>query len=388
MSLKSVPATAIFLITLAASSAFAFTFGPPVAVDDSRPGSEPGINADSSGRIFINAPNGLLGPSRVWRSTNAGQSFSFVGPGNVGVTPAPAVILGGGDSNISIDSANNLYFIDLWLGDSSSAVSHDNGTSWSGQPLSGVPIQDRPWVSADPRPSATGTGFAVTEQLGTGIFLSESIPGPLAGIVYLIPILEVTDQQRGLVGAAPAGNLVTNPKGDTYNVYSIFTGSNGSGLGLAKLPAGGLMVTNTTVPPANNAHDQTQAFPVLAVDNGVNDNLYLVWTDPVSASEWDIRYASFNGVSWSNPVTVGHGVYPWITADAAGKVDIAWYSAERGGYIGDPNAAPAGAVWDVDLAQSVNALAATATFSAPVQAATGAKGGCYLHQGNGLLGKS
>src|SRR5260370_22951476 len=137
MSLRSVPATAIFLMTVAASRAFALTFGRPVAVDDSRRGSEPGINADSSGRIFINAPNGLLGPSRVWRSTNAGQSFSFVGPGNVGVTPAPAVILGGGDSNVSIDSANSLYFIDLWLGGSSSAVSHDSGTSWSCQPLSG-----------------------------------------------------------------------------------------------------------------------------------------------------------------------------------------------------------------------------------------------------------
>jgi hypothetical protein len=231
-----------------------------------------------------------------------------------------------------------------------------------------------------------GTAFAVTEQLGTGIFLSESIPGPLAGVVYLLPILEVTDQQRGLVGAAPAGNIVTNLKGDTYNVYSIFTGSNGSGLGLAKLPAGAFMVTNTTIAPANNAHDQTQAFPVIAVDNAANDNLYVVWTDPVSAGEWDIRFASFNGSAWSNPVTVGHGVYPWITAQAPGKVDIAWYSAERSGYIGDSNAAPATAVWDVDFVQSVNALGATATFTAPVQAATGAKSGPICTKGIGCSG--
>src|ERR1700726_2121624 len=42
------------------------TFGAPVAVDDSRPAGEPGIIVDNSGRVFVNAPPGLPGPSDVW----------------------------------------------------------------------------------------------------------------------------------------------------------------------------------------------------------------------------------------------------------------------------------------------------------------------------------
>lgn len=371
------------------ATAQAFTFGAPVAVDDSRPAGEPGIIVDAGGRVFVNGPGGLPGPSNVWRSSDGGATFEFAGPGNVGASPNGAgLVIGGGDSNLASDAQSNLYFIDLWLGNSSTAVSHDNGANWFGQPFGTIPIQDRPWVSADPTAAGAGNVYSVTEQLGTGLFLSISKPVPmLSGLLYPISILEVSDQQRGLVGTAPTGPLVTNQKGDTYNIYSVFTGTNGSGLGLAKLPNGSLTVTNSVIPPANDAHDQTQAFPVIAVDNGVDDNLYVAWTDPVSASDWEIRFASFNGTSWSNAVTVGHGIYPWVTADAAGKVDIAWYSAERGGFTGDPNGgAAAGAVWDVDFAQSVNALSATPTFSAPVQAATGAKSGNICTQGTGCSG--
>jgi hypothetical protein len=364
----------------APSLAATTTFAPPVAVDDSRPASEPGIMVDPLGRIFVNAPPGLPGPSYVWRSDDGGSTFVFAGPGTVGASPGgTGVVIGGGDSNLSADAAGNLYFIDLWLANSSTAVSLDGGINWFGQPFGTVPIQDRPWLAADPDAKRAGNVYSVTEQLGTGIFIS--IAKPLAsvvpsGLVYPVSVLEVSDADRGLVGTAPAGPIITNQKGDTYNVYSVFTGSNGSGIGLSKLPNGAQTTSNSQVTPAMSAHDQTQAFPVIAVDNAADDNLYVVWTDPISAADWEIRFASFNGSTWSNAVTVGYGVYPWITAEGAGKVDIGWYSAQRSGYNGDPNnGAAAHAVWDVDFAQSLNALAATPSFTAPVQAATAVKSG-------------
>jgi hypothetical protein len=379
-------ALAVFGMASAAGHAQQITFANPVAVDDSRPASEPGIITCPNGTVFVNAPPGLPGPSYVWRSDNGGNSYIFKGPGTVGVLNGGGVEVGGGDANLACDANSNDYFIDLWLGNSSSAYSSTNGDSWLAQPLASVPIQDRPWVSADPGSGRVGYAYTVTEQLGSGIYLSATVP-PVPGAVYPKQILEVSDAQRGLTGFAPAGNVVTNLKGDTYNVYSIFTGSNGAGLGYAKLPLGALTTTLSTVAPAMNAHDQTQSFPVIAVDNALDDNLYVVWCDPVSASEWDIRFASFNGASWSNAVTVGHGVYPWVTVDAQGKVDIAWYSAERSGYIGDPNnGATNHAVWDVDFAQSINALASTPTFSAPQQAATSVKSGNICTQGTGCSG--
>src|SRR5437764_7642640 len=169
------------------------TFGAPVAVDDTRPAGEPGIIVDAQGRIFVNAPGGLPGPSAVWRSTNGGSSFTFKGPGAVGASPNGAgIVIGGGDSNLASDAASNLYFIDLWLGSSSSAASQNHGDNWFGQPLASVPVQDRPWVSADPDPTRAGTVYTVTEQLGTGVFLSKSSGlSQLSGVVYPVSILEV-----------------------------------------------------------------------------------------------------------------------------------------------------------------------------------------------------
>src|SRR5207248_1897241 len=82
-----------------------FTFKTPVMVDNSRSASEPGIKVDSDGEIYINAPNGLIGPSRVWRSINNGASWAYVAPPNVDTTVAE---IGGGDSDLSIDFAHNL----------------------------------------------------------------------------------------------------------------------------------------------------------------------------------------------------------------------------------------------------------------------------------------
>jgi hypothetical protein len=374
------------LLLVGGSAASAQSFSTPVAVDPTVNAGEPGINVDHSGRIFVNAPGGLPGPSHVWRSTDGGATWTSTGPGNVGLNPsAPAanVTIGGGDSNVAVDAMNNLYFIDEWVGDASSAVSHDAGANWTGVPFGTVPVQDRPWVAADPRPGHAGTVYSVAEQEPTGLWLSRAIPGLLPGAVYPLSLPEITNVQRGIVGVAAGGNIVTDMRGTTRNVYAIFTGAAPGmwGIGLSTLPAGALSTTNTTVVPATGAYDQTQAFPVVAVDDAADNNIYVVWTDPTPSS-WNIRFASFNGSSWSNPVTVGHGVYPWITAGAPGNVDIGWYSAAPS-YTGDPNAAPPSTTWNVDFAQSLNALSSTPTFSAPVAATGAVKSGAICTHGLG-----
>lgn len=378
----------VALLAASTAAASAQTFSSPVTVDSSHNASEPGIIADSGGRIFINAPVGLPGPSLIWRSTDQGSTWASTGPGTVGASPTGPTAeadIGGGDSNLASDAAGNLYWVDLWLGNSSTAVSHDSGNSWLGQPFGTMPIQDRPWVSADPRPGQTGIAYSVTEQLGSGLWLSRSVANnPLAGAVYPLSIPEITTAQRGFVGTVPPGNLVTGSNGTTYNVYATYTGAapGNYGVGLSALPAGGVTTTNTAVTPATGSNDTTQNFPVVAVDNSGDNNVYVVWTDP-TASSWNINFADSTdgGKTWSSAVTVGHGTYPWITADAPGKVDVAWYSAEAGGYTGDPNNAPAGTVWNVDFAQSLNADTASPSFTAPEVAAADAKSGAICTQG-------
>lgn len=352
---------ACLLAASMAGSAAAFDFSAPTAVDDSRRASEPKILVDSADRIFITAPNGLLGPSRIWRSTDGGTSFAYVAPPNVVLGANPSVTIGGGDSDLVTDAQDNLYFIDLWLGDSSVAVSADHGASWKGQPLGTMPLQDRPWIAADPTQS--GVVFSLTEQIPTGLWLSKSA-GLLSGELYPLAVPEILNIQRGIVGADPPGTLVTNKKGDTYNVYEIFTGSgNGYGVGVSKLGAGGVLTDNSAIPPANGA-GALGGFPVVAVDDAANDHLYVVWCDTAGPTGWEIRFASFDGTAWSSAATLGHGAFPWITAMSPGKVDVAWYGAElSSGYTGDPNRAPANTVWQVEFAQSLNALGSTPSFT-------------------------
>ena len=188
----------------------------------------------------------------------------------------------------------------------------------------------------------------------------------------------------------PPGNLVTGSNGTTYNVYATYTGAapGDYGVGLSALPAGGLTTTNTAVTPATGSGDTTQNFPVVAVDNANDNNVYVVWTDPTSSS-WNVNFASSSdgGKTWSAPVTVGHGTYPWITADAAGKVDVAWYSAEQtSGYTGDPNLAPSGTNWTVDFAQSTNALSGAPTFAAETTGVGTVKSGAICTQGTNCSG--
>ena len=373
------------LLTATVAPASAQTFSSPVVIDNSHNAGEPGIIADPSGKIFVNAPPGLPGPSLIWRSDDGGTTWKSTGPGSVGASPAN-VTIGGGDANLATDASGNLYFIDLWLGNSSAAVSHDSGNTWLGQPFGTMPVQDRPWISADPRPGQQGIVYSLTEQLGTGLWISRSVVNsPLAGAVYPLSTPEITTAQRGVVGTIPPGNLATDMNGTTYNVYSTVNSSSpgGHSVGISSLPAGGVTTTNGDVTAAEGSFDTSQSFPVVAVDNAADQNVYVVWSDPTPSS-WNIRFASSTdgGKTWSSAVTVGQGLFPWVTADAPGKVDIGWYSAAPT-YGGDPNAAPAGTQWNVDFAQSVDATASAPTFSAPEAAVPGIKSGAICTQGTG-----
>jgi len=358
--------------TLVAASAYAaFT---STEIDCKSGASEPGVAVSAkTGHVFVDAPIGLLGPSMIWKSTDGGPPFTVITPPTVG---ASNVTIGGGDADLAIDAKGNLYFVDLWLVDASAVMSPDEGATWTGIPLGTVPIQDRPWVAADPRAGKEGMVYSVTEQIPTGLFLSKNLPGLLPGVVYPISVPEILNAERGLIGAAPPGNVVTNAKGDTYSVYSIFTGSNGGGIGLSMLPDGGLLTTNGSVAAAADTNDPTQSFPVVAVDTATaTDNVYVVWADPVSDTQWDVRFASSSdqGRTWSAAVTLGHGLYPWITAIAPGQVDVAWYSGE--GYAGNPNVAPPTTNWDVVVAKSSNAASLTPAFTSPAVVAAAVKKG-------------
>src|SRR5207245_1055488 len=88
---------------------------------------EPSIAIDSAGRLFVTAPQAIGnitgGGSPVWNSTTSGTTWS-----------APVVPTGdpisGGDTDLAVDAADNVFQTDLWLGNTAMAVSSNHSASF------------------------------------------------------------------------------------------------------------------------------------------------------------------------------------------------------------------------------------------------------------------
>src|SRR5947199_6613322 len=126
-------------------------FSRMVVVDQQRPGFEPDVKVDGKGTIYTSVPFGFsTTQSFVWASRDHGRTYQLT-PGNVG-PGKPATCAGGGDTDLFVDKANNLYFSDLQgLTNISQSVSSDGGSTWSTH-CSGVPN------TPDDRMGFAGTG--------------------------------------------------------------------------------------------------------------------------------------------------------------------------------------------------------------------------------------
>jgi hypothetical protein len=160
------------------------------------------------------------------------------------------------------------------------------------------------------------------------------------------------------------------------------------------------------------ANQKTGAnFPTMAVDSA--GNLYAVWEQaplgPATNATGDLAitgdtvlkfsYSTDQGNTWSTPMTIDtsgspdgvlhNNVFAWISAGDDGRVNIVWYGTPAVANLGNTfdfagcgqnvlNPPPGGkningpdatdGLWSVWMVQSVNAHAATPTFTAPVRA--------------------
>ena len=303
--------------------------------------SEPGIDVGPDGTLYISAIEGLpTAPADIWRSTNAGSSWSLL------PLSLKANLPGGGDVDLTVDPQNGaLYETDLWLGDSTASVSSDKGQTWQANPVQGVLIQDRQWVAT----SGGGIVYHAVHQIPGGIVVSKSV----GGLAYPITTLAATPlDQTGCI--CPPGNLIaqagTGPAGTTDQVGVIYATSTG-GVNFAHSSDGGTTFTNVPVSPASSA-DTASAFPVVA--NGGGGHLFAVWQENFAKST-RVRFSSSRnwGASWSAPktlVSTGTSLYPWVSARGS-KVSVSLFHTS---VTALPDTAPASAVWYESYLQSTN----------------------------------
>jgi hypothetical protein len=355
-------------------------------VDEQRPGFEPDVKVDSGGVIYSSVPFGFsTTQSFVWASHDHGNSYQFV-PGIIG-PGKPSTCVGGGDTDLFLDSSNALYFSDLQgLTNITNSVSTDGGATWSTN-CAGAPNtpDDRMW-------------FAGTGSLANGNLtlyqdydaVDSALPNGGNQLVETVshdgttftPVLNTAGLTGDCTGANTncvtdnegiSGNQVVDPA--TGNVFIAHTTVNGNSAGSAV----GVQVSEGKITPGTTTSATWTESPNLdaslcpdptCVDASGNPEelagenfasiardsagyLYVAFTagplDHASSSDpnfgaltapeqiYVVRSLEPAGsdpsqLTWSAPTLItgsgasaGTNTFPWVTAGSNGRVDVAWY---------------------------------------------------------------
>lgn len=296
-----------------------------VLVADRSGGAEPNLAVAPDGTLYV------ANPGELWRSDDGGATWTAVGVGQLD---------GGGDGDIAIDAAGNVYWLGLF-GDAGSIpfqVSHDRGDSWSKAiDLSNGTGSDREWIYATP----DGRLYA-SWRGATGLEYTFSADG---GATW-----------TPVVAAGPDGNQgpIIHSGGRTFTAAADFGSPLGGDTKLHVYYSDDEGVTwteSTAASVPQSAAGETNGyitdFPVLAADDA--GTLYLVYavnigvTDdpeqpvlPGVASLFGIALVRSldRGLSWSEPVILSDpskdARMPWIAAGAAGRIAVAWYEGANG----------------------------------------------------------
>ena len=414
------------------------TFGQATISGIQGVGFEQDIRLDPTNahRVYTSVPGSLSSDtSWIWHSEDSGKTFKWVIAGTA-KEGKPNPCGGGGDSELAVDSAGNLYFNDLTVINVSTARSGDHGASFlctnTGVPDAAV---DRQWYATDGDPTNGGNIYLSNDEVGPGGLMCGNSVGnnalamyrsPLPGAgatagVQFGPAFKITNLlgcNEGIMGndevspvatttgqPLPGGGFATLPT-PVKHIYVIHDNATFDNIAIGRCfsVAFGAAVPNVSDPSGLNCVDLLVTsfpgfktggnFPTLAIDK--KGNLYAVWEQaPVNSSKIGntslmYAYSSDEGNHWSTPITIPtpgllNNVFAWPAAGDDGRVDIAFYgtSAPVDTTTGGPSNCPSGGpdsvngAWGLYVVQTLNGHAASPTFTAPILASEH-----YVHKGD------
>jgi hypothetical protein len=326
---------------------------------------EPGIVIDPFGNIYASAIEGVPAGSDFWRSTDLGNSFTYLGQ--------PDQKAGGGDEDLSLgfpfadpiygDSTGRVYYSSLNLADIDLQTSPDKGTTFFPGDAP-AKVVDRMWLAG----AGTQRDYMITVQLGAALNGTDSLivaQSDDGGITY--PKGSIVSQAL-LEGTPETGfhsNIVAYPGhlgGATPNssIYTTFTSADAVDLYVASCPAPcDLPLLPASGPPSKQSFTSTLAFtapPGTTVGNvftpiavGDDGSLYVAFsTQKLNSSGNQIGenvyviWSRNGGATWSSAIQVNNPIdpatatamLPWLTAGAKGTIGVHWYGTN---VVGDPN---------------------------------------------------
>src|ERR1700730_2035728 len=303
--------------------------------------AEPEIATDIFGTIYVTAIQGVPGGTDLWKSTDKGATFTFLGQpdgaqDHCNPPTVQCVALGGGDDQIDVSSGGYLYVSSLWLGNITMSTSYDGGVGGAlpGQKweVDGAAAQvvsdDRQWVAAY-GPQTINMTYAATAATrppgGIGLFFVKSTD---AGKTFGPPV-EIT-AATALDTVNVEGNIVVDPyNGNLYTCYIPLNQNNI--IRLASSTDGGTTWVVTTAYTGPTGTTARGVFPIMAIDRAANPLLVFTSTNSSSASHvflTSTAYPSAATPTWVPAVQVDSGLgtscEAWVTAGSPGIVDIAW----------------------------------------------------------------
>jgi hypothetical protein len=301
---------------------------PDVLVDT--PGfAEPNIAATFDGATLY-----IANPGDVWRSDDAGKSWTH--PANTGLE-------GGGDGDVAVDANGTVYYLGLGGKDGRDIPflrSTNKGESWSpALDVSAGTGFDREWIDVTPQ----GHIYA-TWRGSSGIEFNMS---PDGGATWAGKVTVGADGDGGPVIHDPiTGTLaitvvdLAETAGVVKPAVHVYTSADDGKTWVAH--------TASTFPRTSPAEPNGYAsdFPVLSFDG--NGTLYLVYSasvnllsdNPATPPEEGDLYGTWlqtsadRGATWTAPKILSDPTkdarFPWVAAGAPGRIAVVWYENVRG----------------------------------------------------------
>jgi hypothetical protein len=326
---------------------------------------EPGIQIDPFGNIYVSAIEGVPTGSDLWRSTDLGNTFKYLGQ--------PDQSAGGGDEDIALgfpftndavfgDSTGRVYYSSLNLADINLQTSHDMGNTFIPGDSDAKAV-DRMWFAS----VGTERVYLITVQLGAdlvgtnSLIVTESDDG---GITYPNGAIISNALLQGTPETGFHSNIVAYPAGifaggtPNSSIYTTFTSPDGVDLyvsycaapcNLPSISSGLSRQSFTSVlafqaPPGASVGN---VFTPVATDN--DGNVFVAFSMPQLDSTGKqtgqniyLIFSKDGGKTWSKAIQVNNpndtnvvtGMLPWLTGGDSGQVGIFWYGTN---VVGNPN---------------------------------------------------
>jgi len=382
--LIAVLAAAALMLPLAAVSsspasiAPSVTFGSAVIVDPIHTFGEPDVRIRGK-NVYVSGPWGTGTQRSLFEwSSDGGRTFRPLhSTPMTSVNDSATMILGpgGGDTEISIDHNDKVYYTDLAALLTLKMATWDPHTrtmetNTLTNPTDTLDTFDRQWFALWDPPNAEAvrkaTGYTGPLpvnylQWNGGAATSSKTSYSTDGLHYAPSSLSMTvaddgplaiDQETGTVFQPIAeGDGVIDP---ADNIAILMRTRD------AATPADPTLRNSKVVHIADMPKGTTEGelFPLVSIDEA--RNVYVAWatssddTVATNGNAWQVWYsyapAATGWTKWSKPVRLSRpparmNVMPWLVAGAKGRIAAVWYGTEEANSLGDTHQA-----WDVYLA--------------------------------------